>query len=148
VQPLGKDLREFLSLLGKHEVRFLVVGGFALAAHGVPRYTKDIDIWLDASEDNARKVLLALEEFGFASLGLGIQDFTTPDLVIQLGYEPNRIDLLTGLTGVRFDEAYPKRIANMIDGVSIWIIDRASLIANKRAFGRPQDLVDATELEK
>jgi hypothetical protein len=148
VQPLGKDLREFLSLLGKHEVRFLVVGGFALAAHGVPRYTKDIDIWLDASEDNARKVLLALEEFGFASLGLEIQDFTTPDLVIQLGYEPNRIDLLTGLTGVRFDEAYPKRIANMIDGVSIWIIDRASLIANKRAFGRPQDLVDATELEK
>jgi len=148
VQPLGKDLREFLSLLGKHEVRFLVVGGFALAAHGVPRYTKDIDIWLDASEDNARKVLLALEEFGFASLGLEIQDFTTPDLVIQLGYEPNRIDLLTGLTGVQFDEAYPKRIANMIDGVSIWIIDRASLIANKRAFGRPQDLVDATELEK
>lgn len=137
-----------LTLLDKHGVRFLIVGGFAVAAHGFPRYTKDLDIWVECSADNANRLIAALDEFGFGSLGLTTKDFTTPDLVIQLGYEPNRIDLLTGLTGVRFEDAYPKRVTATIDGVVLPVIDRNSLAANKRAFGRPLDLADAEELEK
>lgn len=105
-------------------------------------------MWLECSPENASKVIAALEEFGFGSLGLTPQDFATPDLVIQLGYEPNRIDLLTGLTGVRFEDAYPHRVDVELDGVRVPIIDRRSLAANKRAFGRPQDLADAEELER
>jgi hypothetical protein len=148
VQPLGKDLRDLLSLLDKHGVRFLIVGGFAVAAHGFPRYTKDLDVWLECSRDNAARVIAALGEFGFGSLGLTVDDFATPDLVIQLGYEPNRVDLLTGLTGVAFEDAYPNRVTATIDGVELPIIDRHSLAANKRAFGRSLDLADAEELEK
>ncbi len=129
-------------------MRFLVVDGFAVAVHGIPRYTKDLDLWVECSEDNAKKLLAVLEAFGFGSLELSVEDFTTPDLVIQLGYEPNRIDFLTGLTGVTFEEAFPKRISATIDGIEVPVIDRASLATNKRAFGRPQDLVDAEGLEK
>jgi hypothetical protein len=148
VRPLGQDLRDLLGLLDKHHVHYLVVGGFAVAVHGVPRYTKDLDVWLECSPENAAKVVEALEEFGFASLGLTADDFVQADMVIQLGYEPNRVDLITGLSGVRFDEVYPKRIFASIDGVQIPIIDRASLITNKRALGRAQDLADAEELER
>ncbi len=129
-------------------MRFLVVGGFAVAVHGIPRYTKDLDIWIECSEDNAKKLLVVLEAFGFGSLDLTVGDFTTPDLVIQLGYEPNRIDFLTGLTGVKFADAFPKRVSATLDGINVPVIDRASLATNKRAFGRPQDLVDAEGLEK
>lgn len=94
----------------------MVVGGFAVAAHGIPRYTKDLDVWLACSPENAAKVIAALDEFGFASLGLTVDDLVQPDVVIQLGYEPNRIDLLTGLSGVQFDDVYPKRVLTMIDG--------------------------------
>jgi hypothetical protein len=148
VQTLGKDVRELLALLEKHGVRYLIVGGFAVAVHGTPRYTKDLDVWVECSTDNAERIMRALDDFGFGSLDVSAVDFATPDLVIQLGYEPNRIDLLTGLTGVQFDEAYPNRIAATIDGLHVPIIDRASLIANKRAFGRPQDLVDAEDLDR
>lgn len=148
MQPLGKDIRDLLGLFERHAVRYMVVGGFAVAAHGFPRYTKDLDVWIECSRDNGARVIAALAEFGFASLGLTIDDFATPDLVIQLGYEPNRIDLLTGLTGVRFEEAYPKRVTAAIDGLQVPIIDRVSLATNKRAFGRPMDLADAEELEK
>ncbi len=148
MQAIGKVVREFLALLAKHDVQHMVVGGFAVAAHGFPRYTKDLDIWLACSPPNAIHVIAALAEFGFGSLGLTTQDFETPDLVIQLGYEPNRIDLLTGLTGVRFDDAYPRRLEVEIEGVRVPIIDRHSLAVNKRAFGRPQDLADAEALER
>ena len=97
-------------------MRYLVVGGFAVAAHGFPRYTKDLDLWLDCTPENAARVVAALADFGFGSLNLTVEDFTTPDLVIQLGYEPNRVDLLTGLTGVVFETAYPRRVSTTIDG--------------------------------
>lgn len=145
---MGKDVRDLLALLDKHGARFMIVGGFAVAAHGFPRYTKDLDIWVECSQENARRLLATLDEFGFGSLGLSEKDFTTPDLVIQLGYEPNRIDFLTGLTGVRFEDAYPQRVTATLDGIALPIIDRLSLAANKRAFGRPHDLADAEELEK
>src|SRR5689334_894327 len=108
----------------------MVVGGFAVAVHGIPRYTKDLDVWLECSPDNAVKVIAALDEFGFSSLGLAVDDLVQPDMVIQLGYEPNRVDLLTGRSGIRFEDVYPKRIFATIDGIQVPIIDRSSLITN------------------
>lgn len=148
MDALSKDLREFLALCEKHHVRFIIVGGLAVAIHGVPRYTKDLDLWVEASHDNAVRIVATVEEFGFASLGLVAKDFEEPDMVIQLGYEPNRIDLLTGISGVRFDDAYPRRIAVKLGALELPVIDRSSLIANKRASGRPQDLVDMMGLER
>jgi hypothetical protein len=148
LQALGQDIRDLLALFEQHGVRYLVVGGFAVAAHGMPRYTKDLDLWLECSPDNATHIVAAIDAFGFGSLGLTAQDFETPDLVIQIGYEPNRVDLLTGLTGVSFAEAYPKRITETFGELVVPVIDKASLVANKRAFGRAQDLVDAENLEK
>lgn len=148
MQALGKDVRELLGLLEKHGVRYMIVGGFAVTAHGFPRYTKDLDVWVECSPDNARRLVAVPDEFGFGDLGVTEADFGTPDLVIQLGDEPNRVDLLTGLTGVRFEDAYPRRITDMTDGIAVPIIDRQSLAANKRAFGRAIDMADAEELEK
>src|SRR5438094_5310079 len=107
MQALGKDLRDLLALLAKHDVHYLVVGGFAVSIHTAPRYTKDLDLWVEATRDNAIKLLAAIDEFGFGSLGLAVEDFTQPDIVVQLGYEPNRIDLLTVLTGVHFEQVVP-----------------------------------------
>jgi hypothetical protein len=144
---LGKDFRDMLGLLNRHGVRYLVVGGFAVAVHGTPRYTKDLDIWIEVSEDNAARLVAVLDAFGFASLGLTAADFLDPDVVIQLGYEPSRIDFLTKLTGVDFAAAYPARTAIEIGELSVPVIDRATLIANKRALGRPHDLDDARGLD-
>lgn len=148
MQTIGKDVRDLLALLESHGVRYLIVGGFAIAVHGTPRYTKDLDIWVECSTENAGRLVTALDAFGFGSLGLSANDFETPDLVIQLGYEPNRIDLLTGLTGVNFQDAYPQRVTANVGGLQLPVIGREALIANKRALGRPQDLVDAEELER
>lgn len=116
-----------------------------MAAHGLPR-TRDLDVWVECSTDNAAKIVAAIDEFGFASLGLALGDFTQPDLVIRLGVEPNRVDILTGISGVRFEDAYSKRVARKIDGMILPVIDRDSLIANKRASGRAQDILDVEEL--
>jgi hypothetical protein len=145
---LGKDFRDLLELLNRHQVRYLAVGGFAVAVHGRPRYTKDLDLWVEVSADNARRIVAALEDFGFASFGLRVDDFLDPDAVIQLGYEPNRVDFLTALTGVAFAEAYPMRTSTKIGDLEIPVIDRASLVANKRAVGRPHDLEDSEGLEQ
>ncbi|HEU4730993.1 MAG TPA: nucleotidyltransferase [Kofleriaceae bacterium] len=145
---LGKDFRDLLELLNRHQVRYLVVGGFAVAVHGAPRYTKDLDLWLEVSRENADRIVAVLDEFGFASLGLQADDFLDPDVVVQLGYEPNRVDFLTKLTGVEFAEAYPARSTITINGIEVPVIGRASLIANKRALGRPHDLEDAKDISK
>ena len=140
------DFRDFLEALNTHRVRYLVAGGFALAAHGHPRYTKDLDIWVEVSEDNAANLLAALNDFGMGSLGLSVADFMTENLVIQLGYEPNRIDLLTGLSGVSFDEAYPRRVLASLADVETSVLDVETFKVNKRATGRPRDLADIEEL--
>jgi hypothetical protein len=145
---LTRDFQEFLQLLETHGVRYLIVGGYAVAAHTVPRYTKDLDIWIDASPANAARVMAALEAFGFGSLGLTANDFEEPDQVIQLGYDPNCIDILTGISGVAFEDAYPKRMSVKFGTIEVAMIDRKSLAANKRATGRARDLADAEELEK
>lgn len=144
---LSKDFREFISLLNEHDVRYLVVDGYAVAFHGYPRYTRDLDIWVEISPDNADNVLNALGEFGFGSLGLKATDFLESDQIIQLGYPPNRIDILTTLTNINFENCYNARVVVDIQGLRINFIDLENLKQNKRATGRPQDLADAQNLE-
>jgi hypothetical protein len=145
---LGKDFRDMLELLNRHHVRYLVVGGFAVAVHGTPRYTRDLDIWVDVSPDNAARLVAVLDDFGFASLGLTAEDFLDPGVVIQLGHEPSRIDFITKLTGVEFAAAYPARATATIGDLEVPVIDRGSLIANKRALGRLHDLDDVEGLDR
>ena len=144
---LSKDFKEFIELLNEHSVKYLVVGGYAVAFHGYPRYTKDIDIWIELSLENADKILKALNEFGFGSLDLTPDDFLESDQIIQLGYPPNRIDILTTLKDLKFEDCYNARVEVEILGLHIHFIDIENLKKNKRATGRPQDLADAENLE-
>jgi hypothetical protein len=124
-----------------------VVGGYAVAFHGHPRYTKDMDVWIDRHPENAAKMVKALEQFGFGSLGLKAEDFLVPDQIIQLGYAPNRIDILTTLEGVEFESCYASRVEVEIDEVKVNFIDMENLKKNKKASGRLQDLADLEKLE-
>ncbi|MEQ9105000.1 MAG: hypothetical protein RIE53_09890 [Rhodothermales bacterium] len=144
---LSPDFKEFIALLTSHEVRFLVVGGYAVAFHGHPRYTKDIDLWVDFNPENARRLMDALREFGFGSTDLTEADFVAPDRVVQLGYPPNRIDLLTSLKGVEFDSCYQEKVEVVVDDVSVPFINLDRLKQNKRALGRHQDWADLENLE-
>ena len=143
---MDRDFNEFAELLLDHEVRFLIVGGYALAAHGAPRYTGDLDAWLWVDPINATRVLAVLEEFGFGAVDVTIEDLLNPALVIQLGYPPHRIDLLTGIDGVSFDAAWDRRVEFDIAERRIPFISRDDLIANKVAAGRPQDIADVARL--
>ncbi len=144
---LSKDFREFIELLNENKVRYLVVGGYAVAFHGYPRYTKDLDVWVELSQDNANKIIEALKEFGFGSLGLKPEDFLESDQIIKLGYPPNRIDILTTLKDLKFEDCYKSKVEVDIQGLHIEFIDIENLKKNKRATGRPQDLADAENLE-
>lgn len=144
---LNQDFKEFIQLLNDNRVRYLVVGGYAVALHGYPRYTKDIDIWVELARDNAARIIESLGQFGFASLGLNENDFLVEDQIIQLGYAPNRIDILTTLSGIVFNECYAKKLSVDIDGVNVNFIDLESLRKNKKASGRLQDLADLENLE-
>ncbi|GIV62711.1 MAG: hypothetical protein KatS3mg045_0050 [Bellilinea sp.] len=143
---LSPDFKEFIELLNFNKVRYLIVGGYAVAFHGYPRYTKDLDIWIENTAENAQRLMEALEQFGFGSLGLSEQDFLIPEQIIQLGYPPNRIDLITSLPGVSFHECYEARIEVEVDGVIARFIDLEHLKQNKRASGRFQDLADLENL--
>lgn len=143
---LSQDFKEFVQSLNDNSVRYLVIGGYAVAFHGHPRYTKDLDVWIELSEENARRMVTALEHFGFASLGLQEKDFLDPNQVIQLGYPPNRIDVLTELVGVDFEKCYAQKVSTTIDDVQINFIDLKNLKANKKAVGRLQDLADLEKL--
>ena len=144
---LNKDFKEFVELLNSTNVEYLLVGGYALAAHGHPRYTGDIDFWINPTQQNADLLLLALGQFGFGGLGLTADDFRKPDAVVQLGYPPARIDLLTAIDGVSFDECYRRRQSFVVDGVTLQLIDVDDLKANKRAAARPKDLADLDALD-
>jgi len=144
---LNQDFREFIQLLNEHEVQYLVVGGYAVAFHGYPRYTKDIDIWIYLDTANAEKLLKALEDFGFGSLDLKVEDFLDPEQVIQLGYPPNRIDLITDLKGVEFEECFSDKVEVEIEGTKVNFIDLENLKKNKQATGRHQDLADVENLK-
>jgi len=144
---LNPDFREFFQLLNANEVRYLIIGGYAVAFHGYPRYTKDIDVWIWVHPENAEKIIKSLEDFGFASLGLQIDDFLETDTIIQLGHAPNRIDLIMGTPGVDFEECYLARVENEIEGVTLPFIDLENLKKTKTASGRLQDLADVENLE-
>jgi hypothetical protein len=147
LMDLNPDFKEFIQLLNVHNVRYLVVGGYAVAFHGYPRNTKDIDIWLWLDAANVEHLLRALADFGFASLGLNAADFLEPDQIIQLGYPPARIDLLTTVPGVDFEDCYRARLEVQVGEVTVNLIDLENLKRNKRASGRLQDLADLANLE-
>jgi hypothetical protein len=144
--PLNKDLREFLELLNSNRVEYLVVGAFAVAFHGYPRYTADLDILLNPTQDNANRVLSTLSQFGFGSLDIRADDLQAPGKVIQLGVIPNRIDLLTAISGVSFADAWATRREGQLEGISTQFIGREALLRNKECTGRAKDLGDAEEL--
>jgi hypothetical protein len=143
---LNPDFHDILSAFNAERVEYLLVGAYAVAAHGLPRATGDIDLWVRPSKSNATLVWRALESFGAALDGISIRDLETPELVIQLGLPPRRIDLMTSIDGVEFDSAWEERVNIRVDGIDVPTISRKSLIANKRASGRPQDLADVSRL--
>lgn len=143
---LFPDSKELLELFLARDVRFLVIGGHALAAHGIPRGTDDFDLWVWAEHGNAAKITDALDKFGFASVGITPADLEAPDRIIQLGTSPSRIDLLTSITGVDFEDAWRDRFDVPLDGMTIPVISRTHLVINKWTTGRPQDLVDLMKL--
>ena len=142
---LNRDFQEFAQCLAARGVEYLLVGGYALAAHGHPRYTGDIDFWVNSNAENIARLLLALDDFGFGSLGLKPADFDA-DTVVQLGHPPGRIDLLTAIDGVSFDDCFARRQQADVGGVELSIIGLEDFIANKRSTGRLKDLADLESL--
>jgi hypothetical protein len=130
-----------------NKVEFIVVGGHAVAYHGYPRFTGDIDLFVRPSAANGQRILTALASFGFGALDVTVADFSVPGKVVQLGRPPNRIDLLTSITGVDFDEAWSGHVEGDLDGLQVAFLGRAELIKNKKAIGRAKDLADIEELE-
>jgi hypothetical protein len=143
---LQKDLKEFVELLSALDVHFLVVGAFAVAYHGYARYTADIDLFVERSSENAERLLQALHQFGFGEVGLTKDDFLSADQVVQLGVAPNRIDLMTHISGVAFEDAWNSRELADIGGLLVPFISREMLKRNKAASGRTQDLADLEHL--
>lgn len=143
---LPSDLLEFVGSLNAAKAKFVIVGGYAVAYHGHPRFTGDIDLFIEASEENAQRVVQAIDSFGFSDLGLTSKDFTDPDAIIQLGYPPNRIDVITRVDGVTFEEVWSKREQAELDGQPVAFISKELLIQNKKASGRAKDLGDLEHL--
>ena len=145
---LDQDFEDFVFLLNKYEVSYMIIGGYALAFHGRPRHTGDLDIWIDVSETNAQKMIGVINEFGLGSLGLNTADFLQKGIITQIGYPPLRIDILNEIDGIEFAEAYPNKLIIDIDGLPISYISLDDLIKNKQVSGRQRDLSDITELNK
>lgn len=144
---LNPDFKDMLSVFDEEKVEFLVVGAYAMAAHGVPRATGDLDFWIRPSKENAERVIRALTRFGAPMDEIAVEDFVTPDLVLQIGVEPNRVDLLTSIDGVEFDEAWKNRITAQVGGKAVPVLGLSDLIRNKEAVGRLRDLADVEELK-
>ena len=144
---LNLDFKEFIQSLNDNAVRYLVVGGYAVALHGYSRYTKAMDVWVEMTTENASRVIKALNQLGFGSLDLKAADFMIPDQIIQLGYPPRRIDILTTLPGVEFSDCYASCVTTDMDGVAVNFIDLENLKKNKKATGRHQDFADLEALE-
>ena len=145
---MNPDFSEMLSALSAEGVEFLVVGAYAVAAHGFPRMTQHIDIWVRPSAANAPRVLRALARFGAPQMDLTQADLLRDDMVFQIGVAPNRIDILTGVAGVTFDEAWRERLTGRVEGVDVCVIGRAHLLRNKKATGRARDRIDVDRLER
>ncbi len=146
--PVNPDFRDLFAALNAAGAEYLLVGGYALAVHAVPRFTKDLDVWVNPTSANAARTMAALSSFGAPIGNLVEKDLATPGIVFQMGLPPNRIDVLTAIDGVAFDEAWPERLETEYGGERIHVIGRRHLVANKRASGRPRDLADAEDLER
>lgn len=145
---LTHDFKEFAELLNLNQVEYLVVGGYALAAYGHPRYTGDLDFWVGTAPANADRLLAALSQFGFGGMDIGKQDLTKSNSVIQLGFPPRRIDLLTSIDGVDFSQCYQRRLVIKLDGLDLSFIALEDFKTNKRATGRHKDMADLEAVEK
>ena len=145
---VNPDFKDLLRALLSASARFLVVGAHAVAYHTEPRYTKDIDIWVEPSARNAERVWAALLDFGAPLADVSQADFAKPNLVYQMGIEPNRVDILMGIDGVRFATAWRNRVRTSYGGVTIHVLGRSDLIRSKRAAARPQDLLDLERLQQ
>lgn len=145
---MNDDFFDLLAALIRVEARFLVVGAYAMAVHGVPRATGDLDLWIERTPENAERVWRALAEFGapLQSLGISPNDLEQPEIVAQIGLPPSRIDVLTGISGVQFADAWRERATIEVEGLALPFLGRASLIRNKREAGRPKDLADLEAL--
>jgi predicted nucleotidyltransferase len=145
---LERDFEDFVVLLNKHRIDYMIVGGYALAFHGKPRHTGDLDIWIDISNENAERMCNVIAEFGMASLGMEKDDFLKKGIITQIGYPPLRIDILNEIDGVNFKDAYTNKLTIDIDGLMINYIGLDDLIQNKTASGHHQDLTDVNTLNK
>ncbi len=145
---LASDFKDLLRSFDAECVEYAIVGGYAVAYHGYARFTKDLDILVVPTEENAKRVLKALESFGFGGVGLRIEDFSQPDQIVQLGRPPLRIDLITSLTGVDAAEVVAHRVRDPSEDLDLWFINKADLVRNKSASRRPQDLADLEHLRE
>lgn len=143
-----QDFKELLRLFNKNNVEYAIVGAYALAFHGCPRYTGDLDIFIKPDLDNAKKIILSIKEFGFESLGLTVEDFSAKEKVIQLGVPPVRIDILTSLTGVTWEQVLSHRVKDTYGDIPAYFIGKNELIANKKSLGRHKDLADVESITK
>ena len=145
---LNQDFKEFVELLNVNDVRYLVIGGYAVNFHGYPRYTKDLDFWIWLNEKNIDNLLTVLQAFGFGAMGLSKEDFNDPNNVIQLGYEPYRIDILVSVEGLVFEQCFEHRSVSDFEGTLLNYLNIDDLIKAKLNAARPQDLADADKLTK
>jgi hypothetical protein len=146
MEKLNKDFREFIALLEKHAIEYLIVGGYAVAFHGFPRYTGDIDFFVAISENNATGLLAVFEEFGFGDIGIVKADFLEPDFVVEIGREPRKIQILTGIDGVTFEDCRINGITENYGDMSLRFIGIEELLKNKQASARDKDLIDLRAL--
>jgi hypothetical protein len=145
---IEKDFAEFVRLLNKHRVKYLIVGAYAVSFHARPRYTSDIDFLVEPAADNVQRLLRVLKDFGFGGIGLKEKDFLDTNMVVQLGYEPVRIDILSSIPGVDFAKAYSSRVGGKFGRQTAWFIPLNDLIRNKREVKRKQDEADVAALRK
>lgn len=144
--PASLHFKELLRKLNEHQARYLIVGAYAVMKYTEPRYTKDLDIWVDATSDNAKRVFEALAEFGAPMNSVTVEDFANPELVFQIGIEPHRIDIMMHVKGLEFSQAWANRVEAMFEDVAILLVSKEDLLTSKTAAGRPQDLIDAAQL--
>jgi hypothetical protein len=145
---VSSDFKDLLRLFNDYRVKYLIIGGYAVIKYAEPRYTKDLDLWIRADQDHAAAVFQALREFGAPLAGMSEDDFAHEGYFYQMGVPPVRIDILMSIPGLKFDEAWTRRVEADFDGVPVLFISRADLIASKLASGRPQDLIDADSLKQ
>src|SRR5579859_2451547 len=144
---MNSDFKELLRIFNANQVRYLVVGGVAFIFHAEPRYTKDLDIWVDAHAENATAIYRSLREFGAPLAGVTEEDFANSELFYQMGRPPGRVDILMSITGMEFEAAWSSRVEAMVEDIVVPFISKADLIASKLAAGRPQDLMDVQTLQ-